>query len=604
MKPWQNTEEAEEPESDPSLPDSNAQDVEKAPTESDPLLPDSKYQDVQKSLSKKRGSGAGSSTDRGVSSSDQRGLQKLGMFRCLTNLRQVFGLRFLLMTSAVQHMLKGFVMSLADKARPFLYKSLNVPATQVQIFDSVASIGWVLKPVLGITSDLLPIGGKNKAPYMILTSIFGAGAFLYVGVTPKASLTVVAIVICHTFQDLQLSTCDLLSEAKYAEKIQQNPAHGPDMVSFVWIGIRLAAVVAFALSTPMIDASPQLPYLVCAIPALFIIAPLAFGYMDEQTQTAVDIAETRKRFFEQSETSILCAVMLFATIALSVCGILTTDPWINCGVGLIVFAVVLVSFSVLLAPTIAKFTAFSLIQTSLGISISGATFYFYTDTAAQYPEGPHFSTFFYNFVMGSGGAFMSVVGLMTYSRFLSHWSYRSVLVAVNCAASFLSLLDIMMFTRFNATIGIPDHVFIIGNGGLETMISEMQWMPQVVMMSYMCPQGMEATMFALLAGCHNLGISVAGNFGALMLHLLHCNPQGVANEGHQFENLWVASLVSTVLPLAVVLFLFKLIPDRQQDENLLTGNSVTSGSLWQQWRSRAVQAQGNEQRNEQVNDEL
>jgi len=289
---------------------------------------------------------------------------------------------------------------------------------------------------------------------------------------------------------------------------------------------------------------------------------------------------------------------LSATLALSACGLLSTDPWINCIVSLFVFVVVLVSFSVLLAPTIAKFNAFSLIQTSLGISMNGAAFYFYTDTAEQYPEGPHFTPFFFNFVMGSGGACMSVVGVMLYNRYLSHWSYRSLLIMVNIASAFLALLDIVMFTRYNLHIGIPDHLFIMGNGGLETMIWQWQWMPQVVILSYMCPQGMEATVYALLAGCHNLGQTIAANFGALVLHLAECSPKGEANEGHQFENLWVAALISTILPLAVVLFFYKLIPERKQDENLLTDNSVTSGSLWHRWRGTPVQ--GNEQGSEQL----
>lgn len=127
------------------------------------------------------------------------------------------------------------------------------------------------------------------------------------------------------------------------------------------------------------------------------------------------------------------------------------------------------------------------------------------------------------------------------------------------------------------------------------MIYQWQWMPQVVILSFMCPKGMEATMFALLAGCHNLGMTIAANFGALVLHLVHCNPRGEANEGHQFNNLWVAALISCILPLAVVIFLFKLIPEREQNENLLTDNSVTSGSLWHRWRGSVSSRQGAEQ---------
>ncbi len=45
-------------------------------------------------------------------------------------------------------------------------------------------------------------------------------------------------------------------------------------------------------------------------------------------------------------------------------------------------------------------------------------------------------------------------------------------------------------------------------------------MPGVVILSQLCPPGMEATMYALLAGCHNLGNSISANLGAYMLQLL------------------------------------------------------------------------------------
>jgi len=332
---------------------------------------------------------------------------------------------------------------------------------------------------------------------------------------------------------------------------------------------------------------PHHVYLICAVPAMLVCVPLAMGYMDEQTQTAADVAETRRRFWEQSETGFLCVVMLVATLTLMACGLFIASPYINCVVSLVVAAGVLVSFSVLLSPAIAKFNAFALIQTSFTLSISGATFYFFTDTPEQYPEGPHFSTFFYTTVMGVGGALMSIVGLVTYRRYFSSWSYRSLLVMANVVGSVLSLLDLIILTRTNVRLGIPDRAFILGNGALEAMISQWQWMPQVVILSYMCPEGMEATMYALLAGCHNLGATVAGNCGALLLHLLECQPSGKANEGYQFENLWQASLISTVLPLAVILFLFQLIPEKPQDENLLRNNSATDGSLWQRFRGHA-----------------
>jgi len=528
---------------------------------------------------KGQGNAPGSSSDGDMS--DKGALEQL---------RMAFGCRFLMMIGYVQFGIKGFVWAMCDQSQPYLYKAYNVPAAQVQIYNGVTMLAWAMKPIVGLITDVFPIGGLNKAPYMIIASIWGAGAFLYVGITPQVSLSLIAIVVCIFIQNMMMATTDLLSEAKYAEKIQQNPSQGPNMTAFAWIGLQVASVFAYALSGQLVNTSAQLPYLICAIPVILLIIPLALGQMDEKTKTAEEISETRRRFAEQKETTFLCGVMFMATVVLFVCGLVTQDPYINCFVSIGVGIKVLVSFSVLLSPTIAKFNAFSLIQTSLGLSISGASFYFYTDTPEQYPEGPHFSKFFFTTVMGAGGAVACVVGVVLYTKCFSHWPYRSLLVATNIAASFLSFLDILMFTRTNSKLGIPDHFFIVGNGALETVIYQCQWMPQIVILSYMCPPGMEATMFALLAGCHNLGQTISGSVGALVLHLLEVNPKGAPGESAQFDNLWKASLISTVLPLMVVFLLFKLLPDRQQNENLLVNSSVTEGSLLQRWRGQAANA--------------
>merc|ERR1719478_344357 len=106
---------------------------------------------------------------------------------------------------------------------------------------------------------------------------------------------------------------------------------------------------------------------------------------------------------------------------------------------LVAFFAMLVSFSLVLSPIIAKFNAFSLIQTALAPSVGGAAYFFYTDTAEQYPEGPHFTPFFYNSVLGTVGGLLSLFGIYTYQRYFSNWSYRWLLVMTNVVVSVLSV---------------------------------------------------------------------------------------------------------------------------------------------------------------------
>merc|ERR1719326_188540 len=131
----------------------------------------------------------------------------------------------------------------------------------------------------------------------------------------------------------------------------------------------------------------------------------------------------------------------------------------------------------------------------------------------------------------------------------------------NIVLSLLSFTDVVMFTRLNVRMGLPDHAFVLGSSVLTTVIAQWMWMPGVVILSQLCPKGMEATMYALLAGCHNLGNTIASNAGAVVLLWLGCNPSGADNEDDEFDNLWKGAVFSTVLPMFTLLLLPWLIPD-------------------------------------------
>eukprot|EP00928_Gymnodinium_smaydae_P009542 TRINITY_DN13577_c1_g7_i1.p1 TRINITY_DN13577_c1_g7~~TRINITY_DN13577_c1_g7_i1.p1 ORF type:complete len:545 (-),score=115.44 TRINITY_DN13577_c1_g7_i1:257-1891(-) len=510
-----------------------------------------------------------------------------GLFCCLDPLVEAFGYKLLLCLFFTQHLLKGFANVLVQRATPYMYKLYGVPAPQAQIFGGVTQLPWALKPIIGLVSDLVPILGFNKAPYMGIVSVLGGIALASAAFLPQNVLTVGLFVVCLFMAALQQSTCDLLSEAKYAEKMQTAPQHGPSLLSYVWFGLTLGGLFATLISGPVLDKfGPTSMFAVALVPALFVLYPVCAGYMEEKKITPEQVAEMRERYLQQKEACVLCLLMLLGTAAIITCSLISRDPLYNSIVAICVAIMMLVSFSVVLSPLIARANAFALIQTALGLSTGGASFYFYTDTPKQYPEGPHFSEFFYNTVMGVVGSLISLLGIYLYQRYMSSWKYRDLLLATNFALAFFSALDIMMFARLNVKFGIPDHVLVLGLSVFESLIAQWQWMPQVVILSYLCPKGMEATMYALLAGCHNMGNTIAANCGALLLDRLGCRPSGADGESAQFENLWKAATVSTVLPFVAVILLIRLMPDARQNERLVGDDigDATAGSLWRRWR--------------------
>merc|ERR1719440_2235173 len=99
----------------------------------------------------------------------------------IEELEKHFGYKLLWLLFAVQFLLKGLALDLRSRAEPWVYKLYHVPAPKMQVYNGVTQLPWAVKPIIGLVSDLCPIRGINKAPYMLATSLLGVAAFLTVG---------------------------------------------------------------------------------------------------------------------------------------------------------------------------------------------------------------------------------------------------------------------------------------------------------------------------------------------------------------------------------------------------------------------------------------
>eukprot|EP00927_Polykrikos_kofoidii_P084518 TRINITY_DN8925_c0_g2_i2.p1 TRINITY_DN8925_c0_g2~~TRINITY_DN8925_c0_g2_i2.p1 ORF type:complete len:591 (-),score=93.15 TRINITY_DN8925_c0_g2_i2:70-1773(-) len=498
-------------------------------------------------------------------------------------LYEAYGFRLLFMGFVSQHMLKGFVNSLIGPATQYLFGSYKVVGPRMQILSGIAGLPWALKPIIGLISDCFPIGGYNKAPYMIISSVVGVIACVVIAKVPQSAMSIQSVVACLFLMALQGSTCDLLTEAKYAEQMQSKPETGPDLMTFVWFGLYGGGLLGTVIVGKVLDHfGAHAVFFIAVIPLALVVVPTFQNYLGEVPQSSEQAAALRARLLEQKEACFLCVVMFICTMILTVLGIAFESVYVNFVAAAVIALLMLASFSLVLRPIIAKVNAFFLIQTSLSFSIGGASFYFFTDGPDMFPHGPHFSMEFYTSVLGTVGSVTSLVGIMIYQRYMRDWRYHKLLIVSNLLLSVMSISDVILFSRLNLRWGLPDHAFVFGSSVFQGIIAQWLWMPGVVILSQLCPSGMEATMYALLAGCHNLGNTIASNCGALVLELLGCTPSGDANEEEKFKNLWIASALSTILPLLTLAALPFLIPDAKQTDKLLdeADRSATSGSLW------------------------
>jgi len=231
-----------------------------------------------------------------------------------------------------------------------------------------------------------------------------------------------------------------------------------------------------------------------------------------------------------------------------------------------------------LSPIIAKMNAFFFIQNICSFGIGGAQFYFFTDGPESYPEGPHLSKVFYTSAIGMVSTVFSLVGMVIYNRWMQRWSYPHILMFGNILTAVCNLLNCLVFSRWNLKLGINDHVFVLGSDAIQNVVQEIAWLPTMLLISQLCPKGCEATMFALLAGMSNLGASLGSYFGAYILVQLGVQPTGEANESAEFDNLWIASVVSSVGPCIPLALVYQLIPNVGQKDTVPGLASSTQGS--------------------------
>ena len=509
-------------------------------------------------------------------------------FAWLRMLNGVFGFKLLWMLFCSQHILKGFVMAYAATSADFLFRTYELQGPQLQIYKAIMGLPWALKPIIGVVSDTFPILGYKKAPYIILVSILAMIGFGYVAISPDKSPlpAILCGLICGT---LQISLVDLLTEAKYSEHMRQHTEFGPDLVTFVWSGVTMGGLVATSTVGLLLQygGGPKTVYGICAIASSIIFVPTSLGYLEEEKMTVAQAtAHTAKMVRRQPEIIFLAVMMALSVVGLGVAGVVFQNITLNFTLAIILGFIVISSFAVLLRPLISTMTVFAFVQTSCALSIEGATFYFFTNNESQYPEGPHFSPFFYTTVVGLIVGLCGLVGLWSYNRYMKDWTYRSIYFFANITVTGLNLVGLVLYTRTNIAWGIPDKIFVLCGSVMQSLVLTWMWIPGVVMLAHLCPKGLEASMYALLAGCHNIGSSVAQYSGAFMLNELGITPNGSAGESSKFANLWQAVLISAVLPLLSLAFLPLCIPNKTQTEKILTEHphSATVGSPWERVR--------------------
>ena len=164
-------------------------------------------------------------------------------------------------------------------------------------------------------------------------------------------------------------------------------------------------------------------------------------------------------------------------------------------------------------------------------------FYFTTNELGFTPE------FLGRVALARSAAALFGVGL--YNTTLKRVPLKKMFLWSAVLGTALGLTQLILVSGYNRELGISDQFFSLGDTVVLTVLGEVSFLPVLVLAAKVCPEGVEATLFAALMSVFNAGGVASGALGAALTSAL-----GVTSEN--FDNLFELVLLcnlSSLVPL-------------------------------------------------------
>ncbi|MCS7184178.1 MAG: MFS transporter [Patescibacteria group bacterium] len=121
-----------------------------------------------------------------------------------------------------------------------LRENLQLTATQLAYFSAITILGWAIKPIWGLISDLFSLWGSKRKSYLILTSLIASLCWLILALTTDYSVWLLLIIL--TISSFAYAFQDVVTDALMIE-VGKKEKRLIDFQSIQWFAVSLAQVI-------------------------------------------------------------------------------------------------------------------------------------------------------------------------------------------------------------------------------------------------------------------------------------------------------------------------------------------------------------------------
>ena len=207
-------------------------------------------------------------------------------------------------------------------------------------------------------------------------------------------------------------------------------------------------------------------------------------------------------------------------------------------------------------------------------SSNQAIFFFYTNGLSFDPE--------FIGVLQLVHSCGSILGVYIYNKFFKFVGFKKFFCCTTIIYVILDLSQIILVTRYNKNLGIPDQVFCIIDSLMTDFIMELNLFPLLIIACRLSPKNIEGTMYALMMSIFNFSGMLGTQIGGLLMRLL-----GITEKN--FRNLYLLILITNIWVFSVLPFIFLADfesahitagnPQKKTLEGVTSGNDDADGKV-------------------------
>uniref|UniRef100_A0A803Q1M8 Folate-biopterin transporter 1, chloroplastic n=1 Tax=Cannabis sativa TaxID=3483 RepID=A0A803Q1M8_CANSA len=407
------------------------------------------------------------------------------------------------------------VLGLSRLAVSFYLKDdLHLDPAETAVITGFSALPWLIKPVYGFISDSLPLFGYRRRSYLILSGLLGAFSW-----TLMASLvdSKYSAAFCILLGSLSVAFSDVVDSMVVERARGESQSVSGSLQSLCWGSSAFGGIVSSYFSGSLVDA-----YGVRFVFGVTALLPLL------TSAVAVLVTEQRVVGPARGQIPTLASSSFLSSTKQNI-----IELW-----------------DAVKQPSVFLPTTFLFLWQATPQSDS-AMFYFTTNKLGFTPE------FLGRVKLVTSVA--SLLGVGLYNGFLKKVPLKKIFLATTIIGSALGMTQVFLVTGLNRKFGISDEWFAAGDSLILTVLGQASFMPVLVLAARLCPEGMEATLFATLMSISNGGSVLGGLIGAGLTQLF-----GVTKD--KFDNLAFLIILCNLTSLLPLPFL-GLLPDDNPDSD-------------------------------------